>query len=287
MGDIFQVQSSGRGEAVPHDKHAQRHRTDRSARLLSAAAATWFGVAALGQWLFVAYIVGFYGRTLVTGRMQDWNQVLPEGHVPGDSLGNLIVGVHILLAAVVMGGGALQLVPAVRQRWPRFHHWNGRVYLGAVFLVAVAGLYMVLVRKGGLQVMQLGILLNAAVVLTSAVLTLRHAIARRIAIHRRWALRLFLAASGVWFFRIGLMFWIVANRGPVGFDPETFTGPFLVFLSFAQTLVPLAILELYFRVRDGHHASARYAMAGSLGVLALVTAAGIGAAAMALWLPRL
>lgn len=282
MGDIYEAETIGRHGTLPVQRDASR-----SARWLSAAAAAWFTVAALGQWLFVVYIVGFYGRTLVTGRMQDWNKILPEGHVSGDTVGNLMVGVHILLAAVVMGGGALQLVPAIRRRWPRFHHWNGRVYLAAVFLVAVAGVYMVLVRKGGLEVMQFGILLNAAVVLACAALTLRHAIARRIAIHRRWALRLFLAASGVWFFRIGLMFWIVANQGPVGFDPETFTGPFLVFLGFAQTLVPLAVLESYFRVRESRNALVHYAMAGWLAVLALVTAAGIGAAAMALWLPRL
>lgn len=282
MGDIYEAQTIGRQDTrpVPRD-------TSRSTRWLSAAAAAWFTVAALGQWLFVVYIVGFYGRSLVTGRMQDWNRVLPEGHVPGDTVGNLIVGVHILLAAIVMGGGALQLVPAIRRRWPRFHHWNGRVYLAAVVLVAVAGLYMVLVRKGGLAVMQFGILLNAAAVLTCAVLALRHAIARRIASHRRWALRLFLVASGVWFFRIGLMFWIVANQGPVGFDPETFTGPFLVFLSFAQTLVPLAVLELYFRACESRNAPGHYAMAAGLAVLTLITAAGIGAAAMALWLPRL
>lgn len=282
MGDIYEAQTIGRRGTLPVPGE-----TSRSTRWLVAAAAAWFTVAAFGQWLFVAYIIGFYGRTLVTGRMQDWNQILPEGHVPGDTVGNLMVAVHILLAAVVMGGGALQLVPAIRRRWPRFHHWNGRAYLAAVFLVAAAGLYMVLVRKGGLEVMQFGILLNAAVLLTCAALTLRHAIARRIASHRRWALRLFLAASGVWFFRIGLMFWIVANGGPVGFDPETFTGPFLVFLSFAQTLVPLAVLELYFRARESRSEIGHYAMAGGLAALALVTAAGIGSAAMALWLPRL
>lgn len=282
MGDIYEPTNLPRGAAA-----ITRSGPDLSSRLLSAGAAAWFVVAALGQWLFVAYILGFYGWTALTGRMQDWNQVLPEGHVPGDNVGNFIVMVHILLAAAVMGGGALQLVPAIRRRWPRFHRWNGRLYLSTVFLVALAGLYMVLVRKESLEVMQFGILLNAAAVLTCAALTLRHAIARRIDSHRRWALRLFLVASGVWFFRISLMFWIMVNQGPVGFDPETFTGPFLVFLSIAQTVVPLLILELYFRAREGRSRTGKFAMAGALGILALMTAGGIAAAAMALWLPRL
>lgn len=262
-------------------------RVDRAGRALSAAAAAWFAVAALGQWLFVIYIAGFYGRSLLAGRMQDWNQVLPEGHTPGDTLGNLMVMAHILLAMGVTAAGTLQLVPAVRRRWPRFHRWNGRVYLATVVTVVLAGIYMVLAREGGLRVMQAGILVNAAVVLGCTAMALRHALARRIDRHRRWALRLFVAASGVWFFRIGLTFWLLVNQGPVGFDPETFTGPFLVFLSFAQTLLPLAILELYLRARDGVGPAARWGVSVLLGVATLVTATGIFAASMILWLPRL
>jgi hypothetical protein len=260
---------------------------DRAGSALSLAAAAWFTVAALGQWLFVIYIAGFYGRSLLAGRMQDWNQVLPEGHTPGDTLGNLMVMAHIVLAMGVTAAGTLQLVPAVRRRWPRFHRWNGRVYLATVVTVVLAGIYMVLAREGGLRVMQAGILVNAAVVLGCTAMALRHALARRIDRHRRWALRLFVAASGVWFFRIGLTFWLLVNQGPVGFDPETFTGPFLVFLSFAQTLLPLAILELYLRARDGGGPAARWGVSVLLGVATLVTATGIFAASMILWLPRL
>jgi hypothetical protein len=114
----------------------------------------------------------------------------------------------------------------------------------------------------------------------------RAARARRYDVHRRWALRLFLAVGGVWFFRIGLMAWIVANQGPAGFDPKTFSGPFLSFLAFAQYLVPLALLELYFRAQRGS-ARVQLAMAFGLGAATLVMAGGIAAAGAILWLPRL
>jgi hypothetical protein len=104
-------------------------------------------------------------------------------------------------------------------------------------------------------------------------------------LHRRWALRLFLAVSAVWFFRVMLMFWIVLWGRPVGFDGTTFQGPFLDFLSFAQYLLPLALLELYFRAQQATRPAQRIAMAGGLGVLTLATGAGIAVAAMALWLP--
>lgn len=256
-------------------------------RWLGWSATGWASVAAIGQWLFVVYILGFYLRTLLMGDMTAWNKVLPEGHVPGDVVGNLAVMVHILLAAVVTGGGAVQLVPVIRRRWPRLHRWNGRIYLTAVVLVVGAGVYMTLSREGGLDVMRMGILLNAVVVLACAAMALRHALARRIDLHRRWALRLFLAASAVWFFRIGLMAWLITNGGPVGFDPKTFTGPFLVFLSYAQTLLPLAVLEAYLRACDGRSVVAKRVMSVGLVGLTMLTGLGIFGASMMLWLPRL
>jgi hypothetical protein len=107
------------------------------------------------------------------------------------------------------------------------------------------------------------------------------------ALDLRARLRLFLAVSGVWFFRVGLMFWIVANQGPVGFDPKTFTGPFLTFLAFAQYLLPLALLELYFRAEASTATYRRLAMAAALAVVTLAIAVGIVAAARILWLPHL
>jgi hypothetical protein len=129
--------------------------------------------------------------------------------------------------------------------------------------------------------------INALLIMLCAVMTLRHALARQFDVHRRWALRLFLVVSGVWFFRIGLMFWIAVNQGPVGFDPHTFRGPALVALAFGQYLLPLAMLELYFRAQKSRSAAAQGIMAASLGMLTLVTAAGIAAAFMFMWLPML
>ena len=101
------------------------------------------------------------------------------------------------------------------------------------------------------------------------------------------ALRLFLAVSGVWFFRVGLMFWLIANRGPAGFDPQTFSGPFLTFLAFAQYLLPLALLELYLRAQQSRRGLTKLATAALLALATLAMAAGIAGAALVMWLPRL
>jgi hypothetical protein len=255
---------------------------------LKVAATSWFVVAVLGQLAFVAYVIGFYGRAALQGRFEAWNKVLPHGYVAGDTFGNVIVSLHLAFATVVIVGGALQLMPAIRRVAPAFHRWNGRVYLGSVLLMSVGGLVMVWTRGtvGDLS-QHIAISINALLIIAFAGMALRHALARRIDAHRRWALRLFLVVAGVWFFRIGLMAWIVVNQGPVGFDPKTFAGPFLTFLAFAQYVLPLAVLELYLRAQAGRGSLQRIAVAACLFVLTLVTAGGVAAASMLMWLPRL
>ncbi|WP_163360481.1 DUF2306 domain-containing protein, partial [Klebsiella aerogenes] len=87
------------------------------------------------------YIVGFYGRAAVEVDFERWNEVLVGGYVPGGLAGNLVLAMHLLLAAVITLGGPLQLVPAIRRRWPRFHRWNGRAYMLTALLISLGGLY--------------------------------------------------------------------------------------------------------------------------------------------------
>ncbi|UHQ24588.1 DUF2306 domain-containing protein [Lysobacter sp. 5GHs7-4] len=255
---------------------------------LKASATAWFAVAALGQLLFVAYVLGYYGRAALQGRWQAWNGVFPRGYVEGEPVGNLIVAAHLGVACLIVLAGLLQLMPALRRRWPRLHRWTGRAYLLMVAAMSLGGVAMILGRGSvGDLSQKLAICLNAALMLVCAYQAYRHARARRFDAHRRWALRLFLCVSGVWFFRVGLMLWIVAHQGPAGFDPETFRGPFLTFLAFAQYLLPLSVLELYLRAQHRGGAAARIAATALLATLTLATAAGVGAATLLMWLPRL
>jgi uncharacterized membrane protein len=256
---------------------------------LKAAARFWFLTALVGQWIFVYYVAAFYGGAAVQGRWESWNKIFPRGHVPGDAMGNAAVFLHLLFAVIVVGGGPLQLIPRVRAKFPTFHRWNGRVYMLAVCATSLVGLYMVWVRGGttGDVVQHLGITLDALLILAFAVQATRTAMARQFEAHRRWALRLFMVVSAVWFFRVGLMFWIFINKGPAGFNPKTFTGPFLNVLTFAQTLLPLAVLELYLRARDRSGALHRFSVAAGLAALTVAMGVGIFAASLIMWLPNL
>lgn len=253
---------------------------------LKGSAALWFLTAVIGQWIFAFYVVAFYGGSALRGDTEAINNNLVHGIIQGDIIGNVAVVTHLVLAVIITFGGPLQIVPQFRNRFPFLHRLNGRLYMATAFMISIGGLYMIWTRGtiGGLA-QHLAISLNAVLIIVFAALALRHAIAREISTHRRWALRLFLAVSGVWFFRVGLMLWTSANKGPVGFDPVTFTGPFLNFLAFAQYLLPLAILELYFRTRAS--SPNQLVMAASLLVLTVMTGMGIFAATTGMWLPRI
>ena len=126
----------------------------------------------------------------------------------------------------------------------------------------------------------------AVLIMLCAAMALRYARARDFKTHRRWALRLFLVVSGSFFYRIGFFLALAINKGPFGFDPTTFTGPFPTFMSFANYLFPLAILEIYFLAQDRTGALRRMATAGLLFVLTLGMIAGLFAVSLAIWVPQ-
>ncbi|MEO1053279.1 MAG: DUF2306 domain-containing protein [Bacteroidota bacterium] len=255
---------------------------------LKATGKIWFVAAVLGQWIFAYYVAAFYGGSAIQGNLKAWEEVLPHGMIEGDAMGNIALAGHLLLAVIIIVFGPLQFIPKFRKALPKFHRWNGRVYLFAVVLTSLFGLYMIWTRGtvGG-TIMRIGTSLDGVLIIVFSVIALRLAVQRKFEKHLRWAMRLFIVVSGVWFFRVGLMFWIVINGGPAGFDPETFQGPFLSFWTFGQYLLPLAILELYYLAQDRAKATGRFAMGGSLLLWTLAMLAGTVVATMGMWLPRL
>lgn len=260
-----------------------------ASRALSLSAAAWFVALVAGLWAFGIYIVAIYGVGAATGNWERWNVVLPKGHGynPGDTAGNLALGAHLLMAVFVAFAGALQLVPAIRSKAPAFHRWNGRVFIAVAFAIAGSGLYIALTRGAVAGTwMAAGNILNVVLLTVCSAQALRFARARRFDVHRRWALRAFVLMLGVFFYRLGMMLWFVANRGPVG-HTDAFDGPWDIFLAFAHVLLPLTILELYLLARDRGGVVAKFAMTGLMTVATLATAAGGFFAIMGMWLPRL
>src|SRR5712691_5622884 len=105
---------------------------------LKIAARFWFLVAVVGLWIFVVYVVAFYGGSAIQGDLEAWNRALPNGYVPGDTVGNFVVAIHLFLAVIIIVGGPLQLIPRIRRHAPSFHRWNGRLYMLTVFVTSIA-----------------------------------------------------------------------------------------------------------------------------------------------------
>lgn len=256
-------------------------------KALDMAAIFWFLVALMGQWLFVYYIIVHFGGAAIKGDTESWNDSTISGHVPGDTIGNIVFAMHIFMAAVITFGGTLQLIPQLRKRALNLHRWNGRIFIFTAYIMAIGGLYLVWVRGATLSLNGAwAITLNAAAILIFASLAIRTARAGNITAHRKWALRLYLMVNGVWFFRIGFMAWIMINQGPVG-STENLDGPFDLFWSYANFLLPLAVLELYFYTQNRAGTKGKYAMAGILFLLTLLMGLGIVAAFLFMWKPYL
>jgi hypothetical protein len=255
-------------------------------KALNNSAIFWFIIAVLGQWIFVAYIAAFYGGAVADGNLEGWNKVLFNGYIKNAPANNIALATHLLLAFTVHFFGPLQLIPQIRNRFPTFHRWNGRIYIISAFIISIAGLYLTWTKIpfGGDRI---SVSINGIAIIICAAMAYHYARAHGFATHRRWAIRLFMVVAGVWFFRVGLMFWLTVNQGPVGFDMKTFQGPFLTFLGLAQTFLPLAILEMYFCAQDSTNNSVKWFVAAIIIIATIMTAIGIFAATMGMWLPRM
>ena len=257
-------------------------------KLLKSTARSWFVLAVFGQLFFAYYVFSFYMGSALRGNLEVWGDVLPKGIVNGDPIGNFALAGHLTLAIIIMAGGPLQFVPKIQKDYKRFHRWNGKIYLIVAFITSIFGLYMVWTRGtvGGM-VNHIGITLNAVLIFIFGAFALKYALGKKLQSHRKMALRLFMVVSAVWFYRIGLMSWLIINGGPVGIDFETFTGPFLSFLTFGQYLVPLVILELYFLAREKPNVIGKFTISALIILGILYTGIGIFGAMMNMWLPRI
>lgn len=243
---------------------------------LARAAIAWFVIALIGQWAFFTYIAAFYGPSTLSGHFETWakNPMLIKGYVAGDRAGNLAFGGHALMAAVMALSGASQLIPQIRARWPRFHRWNGRVFMVLALGLSVTGLYMIWVRHADTGLAgRIAITGDAVLILTFGALAWRSAVARDFAAHRRWALRFFLVSSAQWFLRVAVFASLAVSFALTG-RPPSIGGSLFTFWNFACYLLPLAVLELYLRTKDAGGRRGRLAMAAGLVAMTVFMAVG-------------
>jgi hypothetical protein len=262
--------------------------TGGAAKALRWAGILWFVVAAIGQAAFVGFILAFYGTRTVAGNYAGWNdKPLIDGYISGDQTGNFVFAAHVLLASLVTLAGLMQLVPAIRRAFPALHRWSGRTFLVVAGFMALSGFWLTLVRGTSLSdVSSAAIVIDGLLILIFGALAWRHAVKRRFDQHRVWAMRTFMAVSGVWFLRIGIMGWVLVNQGPVGMS-GTLSGPADIVLVFGSYLIPLGLLELYFRAGRTAHAAPKLLTAALVLFAAAFTAIGVFGTIALMWGPYL
>jgi uncharacterized membrane protein len=247
---------------------------------LKASAQFWFVVAIIGQWAFLFYIVAFYGPSTLTGNFGAWRKnILPiRTYVPGDTAGNLAFAAHVLLAAVIAFGGAIQLIPQIRTRAMPVHRWVGRIFIITALALSVSGLYMTWARTHT-GVTRMASTTNAVLIVAFSLLAWRSALRHERSVHRRWALRTYMVANSQWFGRVGIFAWIIIN------GTANFEGPFVTLWSFGCYLVPLAMLELYLYSKESRTPGWKFAVASTLVGLTFATGVGVVGVSTGGWLP--
>jgi hypothetical protein len=253
--------------------------------LLRRSGLAWFLVAAAGQGAFIWMILAHYGRKTLSGNFAGWNdKPIIKGYVSGDSIGNAMFAVHVLLAAIVTLGGLLQLMPVIRQRMAWFHRWNGRLFFVVAYMMALGGLWLTWIRHTYLSAVSgIAVSVDGILILLFTAIAWRLALKRNFGAHRRWAMRSFMVVNGVWFLRVGIIAWALTTGG-LGMN-DTLSGPADIMLQFSAYLLPLAVLEIYFRGQRSIYASTKYMVGGLVLVITFVTLTGVGGAIVFMWAP--
>ena len=262
-------------------------RVRKAQKRLDLSIKIWFAIASVGLVVFSCYLIGHYVWAGVNGNFESWSKMSLKGYVDGDGLGNFIFAAHILMAIIISLGGLIQLDPSLRKRSMRLHRWNGSLYIVTVILIALGGLYLVWIRGAVTTLVgSLKVSLNATLMIYFGVKCWLAARSKEILTHRKWALRTFIVANGVWFFRVGFMAWIMINQGP-RWSTENLDGPFDKFWAFGNFLIPLFILELYFKLSEEGTVRAKNFFTLAMVSFCLITTIGIIAAYLFMWRPAM
>jgi hypothetical protein len=255
--------------ALDPSSSAALARVATSERALQWAARALTVTCWISAALFGLYILAFYAAALVDGNIAKWNESLPrlyESHTPAATAG---IGVHFAAGGIILALGCIQFVGSIRSRYPAVHRWIGRVYVTAALLAGIGGLTFIAVKGtiGG-TTMDVGFGIYGVLTAAAAIETYRHARARRLDVHRAWAMRLFALAIGSWLYRMEYGFWFLLADG-AGHTSE-FSGPFDKLMAFFFYVPNLLVVEALIRLpRASLSTTARWAATVAFGCATL------------------
>lgn len=265
---------------------------EKSARInaeqaLNYTVKSWFVFALAGQLFFALYIAFRYGVPVSVGNPEGVN-IGPKitGFVSGDFSGNNMLFIHVFGASILSLCGMMQLVPKLRQAFPRIHKVNGRLFLIMGLSGALSGLYLTWLRESRLSDFgALGTTINGLLIPIAIYFTWKFAIKRDIRMHERWAVHSFFLINATWTLRLMLMGWAITTKG-YGMN-ETLDGPADMFFGFGCYLVPMLFAEVYFWAKRQKSEKRKWSCVFILGFGSVITLVGVIAASLVMWLPRI
>ncbi|WP_239977378.1 DUF2306 domain-containing protein [Pseudoalteromonas sp. Isolate3] len=247
----------------------------------------WFICLLLAQICFVGYLILGYGVTSMTTGLSGWNRLNNTAYVANDTTGNLMYAVHVLFAVVMILGGSLQLIEKLRAKYKTFHRYNGRVFVVLACCISFAGMYLMIVRGTvGNTLMHALTMFGGLVVIISSLFAVKTARARNFNAHKTWAIRLYLAANGVLFFRLLIFAWFLVF-GSLGVDSKTFTGPAVLAVSLCSYMIPLFIAELVRYAEQTNHKFITIGTACLMAFISVVFLIGLFGVTLANWYPAI
>ncbi|MEX6689182.1 DUF2306 domain-containing protein [Danxiaibacter flavus] len=229
-------------------REVQKEPRGGSARFLYGTGLLLVSTVWVSAGLFGLYILAFYAAALYNGHLAKWNQILPGLYQENASAATTGIGLHFAMGGIILVLGSIQLISKIRNRWPAFHRWAGRVYITACIFAAIGGLIFI-AAKGtiGGPVMNTGFALYGVLMLLAAIEAWLHGVARRIEMHRAWAIRLYALAIGSWLYRMDYGFWLLLADGAGHL--KNFRGPFDYTMAFFFYLPNLLVAEIFIRNR--------------------------------------
>jgi hypothetical protein len=254
-----------------------------------SGAIKWLIAAVLaGQWMFGIYILFRFTMPWLLGDLDESQFTsMIRGYENGEVFNNGVLLLHIIPVMLISLSATFQLVPFIRNRFPKFHRWNGRLFLAVGFFGAISGLYMT--WGMGSRLSELGaisVTINGILIPIFVYYAWRTAVQRNFSLHRRFAVHTFILINGVWSVRLYLMAWFMVNPGGLG-NTRLIDGPADIAISFASYLLPMAVAELAFWAERRRSSLATFVGAIGVTLLALLTTYGVYAASTMMWIPRI
>lgn len=150
--------------------------------------------------------------------------------------------IHIVTGIMAIVSGPIQFFTEWRNKNLRKHRWIGKLYVIAILISGVCGIYIGLHAYGGTSG-RIGFILSDMAWLGTTYLAYTYAVAKKINLHRRWMIRSYALTAFAITFRIWLGIGDVLD---MEFDDIYLIAPWI-------WIINLSIAEIYIRNKTKAH----------------------------------